>query len=166
MTQEEQIALCQLHQQQLQFQHFDHDSAWTVGNMLYAEAIRQGHALALDITVNQHCLFSSLMPGATAENIDWVRRKRNVVNLLGMSSWSAGLMLASRHTTLAERYGLNDRDYAAFGGSYPLMITGCGSVGTITVSGAPQRDDHNLVISVIARAIGLPPGELTLIPAQ
>lgn len=166
MTLNDHIALCDNHLKSIKFRKFDQEDAWALGNRLYREAVKRGHALAIDITVNRICLFSALMPGATAENLDWVRRKRNMVDLLGISSWAAGLMLQSRQTTLMERYGLNPRDYAAFGGSYPLIMDGCGMIGTVTVSGAPQRDDHNLVISVLSSAAGLPENALTLVPEE
>lgn len=164
MTLEKQIALCESHRTLLQFPRFDASDAWALGNALYAEATRRGFALAIDIRVNQVCLFSALMPGATAENIDWVRRKRNMVDFLGISSWAAGLMLQSRETTLAQRYGLDLRDYAAFGGSYPLYLTSGCQIGAVTVSGAPQRDDHNLVLEVLGAMSGIAKSELTLVP--
>lgn len=164
MTLEQHIALCERHQAQLRFPAFDTADAWALGNALYRGAEQKGYALAIEIRVNQVCLFSALMPGATAENIDWVRRKRNMVDFLGISSWAVGLMLQSRQTTLTQRYGLDLRDYAAFGGSYPLYLT-CGMlIGSVTVSGAPQRDDHNLVLSMLATMTGLADSELTLVP--
>lgn len=162
MTLEQQIALCESHHATLRFAAFDYADAWTLGNALYQEALRNDYALAIEIRVNQLCLFSALMPGATAENVDWVRRKRNLVDFLGISSWAAGLMLQSRGTTLSERYGVGARDYAAFGGSYPLYLTSGCLIGTVTVSGAPQRDDHNLVLSTLAQTLNVAP--LTLIP--
>ncbi|CAH6263787.1 heme-degrading domain-containing protein [Klebsiella sp. JB_Kp027] len=163
MTLEQQIALCESHRALLRFARFDAEDAWTLGNALYREAARKGFALAIEIRVNQVCLFSALMPGATAENIDWVRRKRNIVDFLGISSWAAGLMLESRETTLAQRYGLDLRDYAAFGGSYPLYLTSGCQIGTVTVSGAPQLDDHNLVLEILRDMSGLAKSELTLV---
>jgi len=163
MTLDQQIALCESHRALLRFPSFDANDAWTLGNALYREAGRKGFALAIDISVNHVCLFSALMPGASAENIDWVRRKRNMTEFLGISSWAAGLMLQSRQTTLAERYGLSLRDYAAFGGSVPLYLTrGC-QIGAVTVSGAPQRDDHNLVLGTLREMLGIAPAELTLV---
>lgn len=160
----DQIELCQHHQQVLVFNAFNQDTAWALGNALKIEAESQRFALAIDISVNHHGWFSYLMPGATAENTDWVRRKRNLVDLLGISSYAAGLMLQQRQTTLSERYGVNSRDYAAFGGGVPLMVAQVGIVGSITVSGAPQRDDHNLVISVVARMTGVDTEAMTLLP--
>ncbi len=164
MTLDQHIALCESHRSLLQFPRFDAREAWALGNALYAEATRRGFALAIDIRVNQVCLFSALMPGATAENIDWVRRKRNMVDFLGISSWAAGLMLQSRETTLTQRYGLDLRDYAAFGGSYPLSLTSGCQIGTVTVSGAPQRDDHNLVLDTLRERLGIAKSELILVP--
>ncbi len=158
----EQIALCQHHQQVLVFNAFNQDTAWALGSALKTAAESRQFALAIDISVNQHGWFSYLMPGATAENTDWARRKRNLVDLLGISSYAAGLMLQQRQTTLAERYGVNPRDYAAFGGGIPLRVAQVGIIGSITVSGAPQRDDHNLVIGVVAQLTGA--GVLTLLP--
>lgn len=163
MTLNEHIALCTQHHEKIQFQRFDNQYARILGNALYDAADNKGYALAIDITVNNTCLFSALMAGATAENIDWVRRKRNLVNMLGISSWAAGLMLESRNTTLEARYGVSIRDYAPFGGSYPLIIAGCGMIGTITVSGAPQRDDHNLVLSLLWSELKLPSEDLILV---
>jgi uncharacterized protein (UPF0303 family) len=163
MTLDQQIALCESHRAQLRFSTFDANDAWVLGNTLYREAARKGFSLAIDISVNHLCLFSALMPGATAENIDWVRRKRNLVAFLGISSWAAGLMLQSRQTTLEQRYGLNLRDYAAFGGSYPLYLTSGCQIGTVTVSGAPQRDDHNLVLDTLREMLGIAQSELTLV---
>ncbi|MGC1635950.1 MAG: heme-binding protein, partial [Candidatus Acidiferrales bacterium] len=41
------------------------------------------------------------------------------------------------------------KDYAPHGGCFPITLAGTGCVGTITASGLPQRDDHNLVVAVL-----------------
>ena len=41
-------------------------------------------------------------------------------------------------------------DYATDGGSFPLNVEGAGVVGSVTVSGLPQRDDHNLVVEALS----------------
>jgi uncharacterized protein (UPF0303 family) len=45
-------------------------------------------------------------------------------------------------------------DYAADGGSFPLCVEGAGVVGSVTVSGLPQRDDHNLVVEALCAMLG------------
>ncbi|AFJ45854.1 heme-degrading domain-containing protein [Shimwellia blattae] len=165
-TLEQQIALCDAQRQRTWLSHFDNHDAWALGNTLYQAAREAGYPMAIDITVNRVCLFSALLPGASGENIDWVRRKRNLVELLGISSWEAGLMLEQRQTTLEARYGVSCRDFAPYGGSYPLQLTGCGIIGTVTVSGAPQRDDHNLVVRTLWAAAGQPLSQWQPVPAR
>jgi uncharacterized protein (UPF0303 family) len=75
-----------------------------------------------------------------------------------------GLELAQRKTTLRERYGLEERDYAAHGGCFPLLLRGTGCVGTIAVSGLPQREDHELIVAALARELGVPAAPLALPP--
>jgi uncharacterized protein (UPF0303 family) len=64
------------------------------------------------------------------------------------------MKLKAEATTLLERYGLAVADYAAGGGSFPLIVENAGIVGSITVSGLPQRDDHNLVVEALCALVG------------
>ncbi|QTF07632.1 heme-degrading domain-containing protein [Brenneria izadpanahii] len=157
MNAQYQFELCQQQQKLIVLPAFDRRLAWSLGEALKNQAERQSLSLAIAITVNHQTWFSYAMPGSTAENIDWLRRKRNVVDLLEMSSYAANLMLQIRQTTLAERYGVNERDYAAFGGGFPLQTGNAGIIGSVVVSGAPHRDDHDFLVGVLARFAGLDP---------
>jgi uncharacterized protein (UPF0303 family) len=53
-----------------------------------------------------------------------------------------------------EKYGLPTADYASHGGSFPLTVAGAGIIGTVTVSGLPQRADHELVVEALCAQIG------------
>jgi uncharacterized protein (UPF0303 family) len=64
--------------------------------------------------------------------------------------------------TLELMMGLSARDYASHGGSFPLHVEGVGCVGGVTVSGAPQREDHQIVVTALAELCGLPVAELAL----
>lgn len=164
MELQQQIALCRHHESLLVLPRFDADIALELGMALRTLARARHIALAIDISVNRLSLFSCLMPGASAENADWVRRKRNVIDLLGTSSYGARLMLLDRKTTLAERYGVSPRDYAAYGGGFPLRLAGAGIIGSVTVSGAPELADHHLAQEVLAGFAGVDPATLTPLP--
>lgn len=117
---------------------------------------------SLEIRLAGQTLFFYAMEGTAPVNADWARRKRNVAELHGRSSYAVGLTLKRDGESLEEKLGLPARDYAAHGGSFPLALEGAGLVGTITVSGLPQREDHALIVAVLADYLGLPSTELAL----
>src|SRR5215212_1082637 len=151
-----------LQEQRLQFERFDATIAWTLGGRLKAAAEARGVAVAIDIQLHGQPLFFYAMPGTTPDNVDWIRRKRNVVMRFQRSSYAVGLQLQQQQTTLETRLGVDTRDYAAHGGCFPLNLRGTGCIGTITVSGLPQRQDHELVVEVLAQLLGQPFSELAL----
>jgi len=151
-----------LQEQSLQFDQFDARMAWELGSRLKAAAETRGQAVAIDIALHGQPLFFFAMPGTTPDNVDWVRRKRNVVQRFHRSSYAMGLRLAEQQTTMTDKYGVDARDFAPFGGSFPLILRGTGCVGTITVSGLPQREDHQLIVQVLAEWLGLPAADLML----
>jgi len=140
----------------LQFRTFDLGTAWELGTRLRASAVQRGVAIAIEIRLQRDTVFFCCMPGTTPENADWARRKRNTVELLQRSSYAVGLQLAREGSTLEQKMGLPLRDYASHGGCFPIRVEGVGCVGTATVSGLPQREDHELVTAVIAELCGMP----------
>jgi uncharacterized protein (UPF0303 family) len=57
--------------------------------------------------------------------------------------------------TMEARHGLGLADYAAHGGGFPLWVRGVGCVGSVIVSGMPQRDDHHVAVAAIAKVLGV-----------
>ena len=82
-------------------------------------------------------------------NGEWIKRKNNVVNRFGHSSYYMGVSLQNIGQTIEEKYLIPSGDYAAHGGAFPLIIKDVGVVGTITVSGLPQQEDHELVVTTL-----------------
>jgi len=146
-------------EQELRFECFNLDTAWQLGQALKAAAEARGAALAIEIRLAGETVFGYRMPGSTPLNADWARRKRNLVELLHKSSYAVGLQLQRDGQTLEGKLGLATRDYACHGGSFPLWVAGS-CVGAVTVSGLPQRDDHGLIVEVLAAQLGLPVAEL------
>jgi uncharacterized protein (UPF0303 family) len=162
MEHERDLARIAAQEQALQFDSFDAAAAWELGGALKAAAEARGVAVTIEIRLAGHTSFLYAMPGTAPVNADWARRKRNVVELLGRSSYAVGLDQAQKQVSLEENTGLPLRDYATHGGSFPLRVRGVGLVGAITVSGLPQRDDHALIVAVLAERFGRPLAELTL----
>ncbi|WP_429301594.1 heme-degrading domain-containing protein [Paraburkholderia sp. GAS199] len=146
----------------LVFPHFDADRAWQIGAYLHEVAKARGIAAAIDVRTFGQPLFFSLLPGATPDNVDWARRKGNTVAHFRCSSYAVGLKLKQANSTLAERHGLPVSEYASHGGAFPLSVAGAGVIGSITVSGLPQRADHELVVEALCAHLGLDYAALAL----
>jgi len=151
-----------LQEARLQFQSFDTRTAWDLGSRLRALAEQRRLAITIEIQVGGNPLFLSAMPGTAPDNLDWARRKKNVVQRFHRSSYAIGLQLQKDRTTLEELWGVQTRDYAAHGGCFPIMLRSSGCIGTVAVSGLPQRDDHELIVEVLAEMLEEPHQGLAL----
>src|SRR5579883_1712808 len=138
-----------LQEQEFQFTSFSNETALELGLALLDGARGRGKAVTIDITRYGQQLFHYAMSGTSADNDEWVRRKSNVVRRFGHSSYYVGLSLKNAGQTIEEKYLLPESEYAAHGGSFPLIIRDVGVVGTITVYGLPQAEDHELVVSTL-----------------
>ncbi len=136
-------------EQELQFTLFDNETALALGMALVQAARAKGKGVTIDITRNGQQLFHHAMAGTARDNGEWVKRKNNVVNRFGHSSYYVGTSLRLANQTMEEKYLLSSHEYAAHGGAFPLIIRGVGAVGTITVSGLPQREDHELLVTTV-----------------
>ncbi len=160
------LALLALQEEQLQFDTFNAVTAWQLGMLLKEAVEARGKAVAIDIQLFGHPLFFYAMPGTTPDNIDWIRRKRNVVERFHKSSYAVRLRLKKKQTTLTDQSGLPLRDYAAAGGGFPIRLRGSTCIGAITISGVPMREDHGIIVEVLAAWLNQPISELALPPAD
>ncbi|MBA5635782.1 heme-degrading domain-containing protein [Duganella sp. LX20W] len=136
-------------EEELQFTAFSNGDALALGLKLVERAQALGKAITVDITRNGHQLFHHAMAGTSPDNGHWVRRKNNVVQRYGRSSWHVGTQYRSKGKSFETDSGVNPADFAAHGGAFPLALRGTGVIGTVTVSGLPQQEDHALVTSVL-----------------
>ena len=148
---EHKALLNELRQQEesLQFTSFSNDTALALGMALVQEARQRGKAVAIDITRSGLQLFHFAMQGTSVDNGEWIKRKNRVVNRFGRSSYAVGISLLDAGKTMEEKYLLSSQEYAAHGGAFPLTIKDVGVIGTITVSGLPQQEDHELVVTTL-----------------
>jgi uncharacterized protein (UPF0303 family) len=150
----EDLARIALQEQQLQFAAFDEDTAWKLGAHLRALAVARGLKIVIDVRRFGQPLFYSALSGTTPDNVEWVRRKSNVTFRFHRSSYAIGLEMEEKQSNLLERYGLPVSDYASHGGCFPLRVAGAGVIGAVTVSGLPQRTDHELAVEALCSVIG------------
>ena len=150
------IAQLEQQQDQLQFSRFTNDDAWDLGSLLVSVAQARGLVLAVDIRRHGHQLFHAALPGTTPDNDTWIERKIRVVNRFGDASFLVGRRLALAGRVLDEGSGVDPIQYAAHGGSFPIIVRDVGVVGTVTVSGPPQAADHALVVEVLRTFLGVP----------
>jgi uncharacterized protein (UPF0303 family) len=151
---EEDLARIAEQERALVFDRFDLATAWDLGSRLRSLAQERALGVAIDVRLHSMPAFYTALPGSTADNEAWVRRKRNLVLRFFQSSYAIGRKLALQDTTLEDKFGLSSADYAAHGGSFPIQVAGVGCIGAVTISGLPQRDDHNLVVEVLADMLG------------
>lgn len=138
-----------LQERELRPPRLDAQVAWELGVLLRTLAEQRGLAVVIDVRRFGQPLFYAALEGTTPDNVEWVRRKCNVVARFHRSSYGVSLGLRMKETSLQESQGLPLSDYATHGGSFPLTVEGAGVVGSVTVSGLPQRADHELVVEAL-----------------
>ena len=142
-----------LQERELRLPRFDARVAWQLGTSIKSMAEERGLSLVVDVRRFGQPLFYAALEGTTPDNPEWGRRKSNIVARYHRSSYGMGLQLKAKNQTL-EEHGHPIADFAAHGGSFPLHVEGAGIVGCVTVSGLPQRADHELVVEALCALLG------------
>ncbi len=154
MTDDELLAHLIDDEERLVFERFTNDDAITLGLAL-VDAARSGDAaVAIDVRRGDQQLFHAALAGTSPDNDAWIDRKRRVVERFGHSSFYIGALCRSKGASLSEVFGVDEQRYAAHGGSFPIRVRDVGVVGSVTVSGLPQAEDHRLVVDVVERFVG------------
>lgn len=162
MTISDDLKQLALQEDVLRFTSFDENTAWELGLKFRDLAETRKLPVVIDIRLAGRQLFHTALAASTPDNPEWVRRKSNVVLRYFKSSYRVGRELAAKEDTLDQYRGVSPMDYAPHGGSFPIHVEGTGVVGAITISGLPQRDDHNLVVEVLASFLRKPMEGLAL----
>ena len=133
----------------LHFTEFTSETALAIGLYLAERAKREKKIITIDIVLHGRQIFHYALDGTTPDNDEWIKRKNRVVNRFCKSSYYIGIILKHKSLTLEERYSIDSSEYSAHGGAFPITIKNVGTVGTITVSGMRQEDDHQWVVDAI-----------------
>jgi uncharacterized protein (UPF0303 family) len=136
-------------ERELVFTEFDENTAWQLGSRLRDLVLMRKLGAVIDVRRFGQPLFYSALAGTSPDNAEWVRRKSNLVARFHRSSYAIGLELQRAGSNLLEKYGLSSADYASHGGSFPVRVSSAGVIGSVTVSGLPQRADHEMVVEAL-----------------
>ncbi|MGF7005680.1 heme-degrading domain-containing protein [Aminobacter sp. BE322] len=150
----------------LVFDGFDEAAAFEIGSAIRARGLAEKFPIVVDIRLWDRTLFYCALPGSTVSNTEWARRKFNVVRMFHRSSYRMVLTKAREDRTFPVGEALPIEDYVLAGGGFPIRVKGTGVIGSIAVSGLPERQDHEVVVAAIADHLGIDRRELALPPVS
>jgi uncharacterized protein (UPF0303 family) len=136
-------------ERELVFDGFTNDDALALGLAIVDKARERRLSIAVDVERSGQRLFHFAAEGTSPDNAAWIERKKALVRRTHRSSYSVGLKLRAQGKTIEESMEIPAAEFAAHGGCFPVVVRGVGFVGTVTVSGLPQKDDHDLVVESI-----------------
>lgn len=166
MSIEGDIAQLKEQEQTLVFPRFDETEAFALGTRLRDFGVERDLPIIVDVSLWDRPLFYAALAGSAAGNREWARRKFNAVRHYQKSSYRMFLEQGAKERIFAPDHGLDPNDHAIAGGSFPIRVGGIGAVGAVTVSGLPQRDDHNLVVEALAAHLGIDLASVALAPDE
>jgi uncharacterized protein (UPF0303 family) len=134
---------------ELHFPTFSNTEAIALGAAIAEKARSRSLAVTVDIRRAGQQLFHCALDGTTADNDQWAIRKARVVERFGHSSFLVGVRLKLSGLGMEDKHCVSPLEFSAHGGAFPVNLEGTGIVGSVTVSGLPQEDDHALVVECV-----------------
>lgn len=138
----------------LQFPRFTKDDSLNLGLLLVELGKERKLPIAIDITKGDQVLFHVALDGATPDNEHWIRAKQRTAARYEVPSLLVGLRGRLHGGRIEDKGWFDESTYAPHGGSFPLYVAGVGAVATVTVSGLPQQQDHDLVVEALREILG------------
>jgi len=142
------IEILQKHEELLRFDDFTNDDALCIGQAIVQYARNRGKVVAIEIVLNGWTVFLFAMNGTSPEHNRWLRRKRNFLEYRRTSSLLGQKIMESQEQTWRDLV-LDEANYSEKGGAFPIII-GNQFVGSITVCGLTETEDHQMVADVLA----------------
>lgn len=133
----------------LQFTTFDSGVAWRFGSRMVEVATARGLPVTIDIRRGAHQLFHAALEGTSVDNDYWIDRKVRTVYRFAHSSYYIGRTYTDRGVRFEDEPHWDHLLHVAAGGCFPVRVRGAGLLGAISVSGLPQAEDHELVVTVL-----------------
>jgi uncharacterized protein (UPF0303 family) len=149
MSDEALIEALRRQEAELVFPGFNENDAYAIGSAIRERAAKESARIIVVIRLWNRMLYFAAVPGSSDDNWHWARKKSNVVERWGKASYRA-LVENKRNRTFGGNDDADPKVYALHGGAFPIIVKGTGPIGSITVSGLPETEDHRLVVEAIA----------------
>lgn len=158
------LAIVVEQERRLVFRAFDEAAAFELGAAVRAIALAEDKGVVCEVKLWDRPLFYMALPGTTADNVEWVRRKANVVKRYGKSTYRMVLEKGAGpgNRALGDETNAPLSDYVLAGGGFPIRVEGAGVIGAVTVSGIPEHLDHMLVVRGLCAVLDIAQDGLVL----
>ena len=113
---------------------------------MYEDAVERSFPISISIRAGERLVAHACAPGSTALFDDWAHRKARVVHLFGHSSLLVAMQHKAEDIDFYDKHRLPGHLYAPLGGAFPLQVEGVGLIGSVSVSGLVQLEDHAFVV--------------------
>jgi len=150
----------------LVFDRFDETTAFSIGSAIRERGLTEAMPIIIDIQTFDRPLFYAALPGSSADNTNWARRKRNTVRHFLASTYRLVLEQQRPDRSFKPGAGLDIADYVLAGGGFPITVRGAGIIGVIAVSGLPECDDHGVIVTALCHHLNLDADALALPPSS
>lgn len=138
------------HEEACKFDAIDSDFARAIGEHAVEIGLKRGLPITFVIQLDGNEVFSRALPGADDEQLSWIKRKANVVNMTHHSTMYERVSAEERGADWHQERGVEDATHAIHGGGFPLTTKGGEFRGVLLISGLPQVEDHLLAYEILA----------------
>ena len=138
------------HEEACKFNEINLEICQQIGEYAVEIGLKRGHPITYVIQLDGQEVFSRTLPGADDEQLSWIKRKANVVNLTQHSTMFERVSAEERGADWHQEHGVADETHAIHGGGFPLTTKGGEFRGVLLISGLPQIEDHLLAYEILA----------------
>ncbi|MGB4985668.1 MAG: heme-binding protein [Erysipelotrichaceae bacterium] len=146
---DENLQLALSEEKELVFDEFNSRIAYEIGKKISEYSFKNNPEVCVDIFAYNKTLYHFTGDNSSCENDNWLRRKRNTVLHFQHSSKYVYYRIKGDQNLLAQRWGLDLKDYVGIMGGVPIFVKNNGFVGAICVSGLSMEQDHQLAVDTI-----------------
>lgn len=132
----------------LHLAELSHQDVLTIGLDLAERAEERGWPMVIAVFLGDQRVFQYACEGTSADNDQWIARKRNTVLKFQEPSFLVGQRFAADGQNFYDETGLNPDEFVCYGGGFPLMV-GNEMVGMVVTSGVPHQDDHGIIVEAL-----------------